>query len=230
MVGIFLVHLCGGDTAFNEAVDHFDLDGLRVIFNRGGEDGFVQHIAVGRLDFTHNPFAVGNILKEECAGFIGNSHQNSGVLIELGFLRFEQSEDSTFNGIAVLIGLFALHFSAEELVADGLALVDRQFYGSGFLSGVSEFNRIFFVAHNVVRISGNFLDVQFCADGNVGAEHCFTVLVAGDDFQQTVFGNGFAVCGGQLFGCEQTKRSCGDFAVRADVKHIVHFHSLFQIE
>ena len=230
MVGIFFVHLCGGDTAPDEAVDHFDLDGLRVIFNRSGEDSFIQHIAVGRFNFTNHPFAVGNILKDKRAFFIGNSHQNSGVLREFGFFRLEQTKNSTLNGIAVLIDLFALHFSAKELVADGLAIVDRQFYGSGFLTCVFKHNRVLGIAHNIVRVRRNLFDVQFCADGNVGAEHSFAGFIAGDDFQQSVLRNGFAVRSGQLLGCEQTKRSCGDFAVRTDVKHIVDFNTLFQIE
>ena len=68
VVGIFIIHLCGGNGAFDEAIDHFNFDGLFICLDSGGEDGFIQHIAVGRLNFTHNPLAIGNVLKDKRAG------------------------------------------------------------------------------------------------------------------------------------------------------------------
>ena len=70
-------------------------------------------------------------------------------------------------------------------------------------------------------VYGDFLDVEFRANGDVGLKHRLTVFRTIDDFQQSVFRDHRAVCRRQILCSEQSELHREDFAVSADTEQLV---------
>lgn len=70
-------------------------------------------------------------------------------------------------------------------------------------------------------VCGDFLDIEFGANGDVGFEHRPAVFRTICDFQQSVFRDHRAVCRRQILRSEQSELYREDFAVSADAEHLV---------
>ena len=223
VVGVVFIYLCELHIAANTGVFDFHLNYRAVLVDDRVVNGIRENKACRRFDFTDGITAVRHTGKGKTAVLRRGGGQKSSFGGKLGFIALKQTDDRAAQRLAALVLFQPVDLAANQLVLDGLAVIDLDLHQRRVLSGIVKCNGILRIRDEIVAVGGDFLDIQLCAYGNIRYKARPAVFIAACDLQQSVSRNHRAVCGGNVLGGIKPEGYGGNFAVCADAEQLVGF-------